>query len=89
MMSDLTEEEFKILCELVFLGNWLINSVRPPDTIIEKYDLLALKIQKLHSNLLSPQEKRAFDKDPYPFYLETLGLDVFIEDYDNEVLAEE
>lgn len=38
MRIDLTREQYTLLAELVYLGNWVVNGHRQPDELIEKYD---------------------------------------------------
>lgn len=81
MKLTLTKEQFEILSDLVFLGNWVVNSHRLPDDTIKKYETLSTQIQKLHERLLPPDEKDLYI-DIYDYYMK--HLKTYIDDYDNE-----
>ena len=46
MTIDLTEKEFRRLLDLVYIGNWILNSARGEDRF-EDYDLLQEKLFSL------------------------------------------
>ena len=46
MNIELTEKEFRLLLDLVYTGNWIMNSARGDDRI-EDYDNLQEKISQL------------------------------------------
>lgn len=82
MKIELTKEDIDILCDLVFLGDWLINSLRLPADHIEKYKKFSKKAERLHRHILSPEEQKHFDNDELQFYLDK--LENYIDEYDNE-----
>ena len=46
MTIDLTEKEFRRLLDLVYIGNWILNSTRGDDRF-EDYDLVQEKLFSL------------------------------------------
>jgi len=54
---ELTDKELDLLAEMVYLGNWVINSCRLPANILKEYELLFDKIADIY-------EKRKIDLEP-------------------------
>ena len=46
MQLDLTKKEFRRLLDMVYIGNWILNSTRGDDRIAD-YDDLESKLGKL------------------------------------------
>ena len=44
MNIELTNKEFRRLLDLVYIGNWILNSTRPEDDRIEDYDDIQEKL---------------------------------------------
>ena len=53
MQIELTEKEFRRLLDLVYIGNWILNSTRGDDRF-EDYDLLQEKLFALSSGAGMP-----------------------------------
>ena len=93
MNIDLTEKEFRFLLDLVYIGNWVLNSTREGDRI-EEYDKLEEQIFK-HCDeaglqaLVSRHDKHVSPSRAY----EEGGIHEAISDYEDavffEILAEE
>ena len=49
MNIELTEKEFRRLLDLVYVGNWILNSTRQEDDRFEDYDRLQEKLFALCS----------------------------------------
>ena len=47
---ELTNKEFRRLLDLVYIGNWILNSARPENDRIEDYDEIQEKIFTLCGN---------------------------------------
>lgn len=47
MKIELTNKEFRRLLDLVYIGNWVLNSTREEDDRIEEYDKLESKLFQL------------------------------------------
>lgn len=81
MKLEFTKEEINLLGDLVFLGNWIINSHRLTDVQIKEYETISAKIENLHNNLLSSEEKDLYI-DMSDYYMNRLSD--YIKDYDEE-----
>ena len=53
MQIDLTSKEFRLLLDLVYIGNWVLNSTRGEDRF-QDYDDLESKIFALSPALSEP-----------------------------------
>ncbi len=53
MQIDLTSKEFRLLLDLVYIGNWVLNSTRGEDRF-QEYDNLESKIFSLSPALSEP-----------------------------------
>ena len=53
MQIDLTKQEFRSLLDLVYIGNWVLNSIRGEDRF-QVYDDLESKLFALCPNLTQP-----------------------------------
>lgn len=93
MDIELTEKEFRRLLDLVYIGNWILNSTRGDDRF-EDYDLLQEKLFALCSNhgmrsLVQRWHGHIFPSQAY----EDGGIHEAIADYEDAVffniLAEE
>ena len=93
MTIELTEKEFRLLLDLVYTGNWIMNSARGDDRI-EDYDNLQEKIFALCAEhgmraLITKWYSHVF---PSPAY-ERGGIHEAIADYEDavffDILAEE
>lgn len=47
MTIELTNKEFRHLLDMVYIGNWVLNSTRPEDDRFEDYDVLESKLFSL------------------------------------------
>ena len=93
MNIELTEKEFRRLLDLVYIGNWILNSARGEDRF-EDYDLLQEKIFALCSSggmrsLIQTWQGHIFPSRAY----EDGGIHEAIADYEDaiffDILAEE
>ncbi len=93
MNIELTEKEFRRLLDLVYIGNWILNSTRGDDRF-EDYDLLQEKIFALCSqagmrSLVESWHGHIFPSRAY----EDGGIHEAIADYEDaiffDILAEE
>lgn len=93
MNIELTKKEFRHLLDLVYIGNWILNSVRGADRF-EEYDLLqekffALAAQAGMSELMQLYLGHVFPSRAY----EDGGIHDAIADYEDavffDILAEE
>ena len=93
MNIDLTEKEFRRLLDLVYIGNWILNSTRTTDRF-EDYDIVQEKIFSLCAkngmkSLIQLWHGHVFPSRAY----EDGGIHEAIMDYEDtvfyEILAEE
>ncbi len=93
MTIELTEKEFRRLLDLVYVGDWVLNSARGEDRF-EDYDLLQEKIFALCSgqgmrSLIETWQGHVFPSKAY----EEGGIHEAIADYEDavffDILAEE
>ncbi len=93
MNIDLTEKEFRRLLDLVYIGNWILNSTRTTDRF-EDYDIVQEKIFSLCSkngmkSLIQLWHGHVFPSRAY----EDGGIHEAIADYEDavffDILAEE
>ena len=93
MNIDLTEKEYRRLLDLVYIGNWILNSGRGTDRF-EDYDLLQEKLfaQCPHAGMRSLAESWEGHVFPSKAYTEG-GIHEAIADYEDavffDILAEE
>ena len=93
MRLDLTETEYRRLLDLVYIGNWIVNSVREHDRITE-YDDLESRIFSYCRKAGMPSLAETFDGVTYPSEAyEEGGIHEAIMDYEDtvffDILAEE
>ncbi len=93
MLIDLTEKEFRRLLDMVYIGNWILNSGRGDDRF-EDYDLLQEKLFALCAGqgmtaLIERWQGHIFPSRAY----EDGGIHEAIADYEDavffDILAEE
>ena len=92
MTIDLTEKEFRRLLDLVYIGNWILNSTRGDDRF-EDYDLVQEKLFSLCTqsmpSLIQRWQGHIFPSRAY----EDGGIHEAIADYEDavffDILAEE
>ena len=93
MNIELTDKEFRRLLDLVYIGNWILNSTREKDRF-EDYDILQEKLFALcarngMSALISRWQGHIFPSQAY----ENGGIHEAIADYEDavffDILAEE
>ena len=93
MNIELTSKEFRRLLDLVYIGNWILNSTRENDRF-EDYDLLEEKIFAMcksqgMKSLIQVHEGRIYPSHAYQHG----GIHEAIADYEDaiffEILAEE
>ena len=93
MQIELTEKEYRRLLDLVYIGNWILNSARGEDRF-EDYDLLQEKLFALcpHAGMRSLVENWQGHVFPSKAYTEG-GIHEAIADYEDavffDILAEE
>ncbi|MBE6966983.1 MAG: hypothetical protein E7444_00900 [Ruminococcaceae bacterium] len=93
MMIELTSKEFRRLLDLVYIGNWILNSTRGNDRF-EDYDLLEEKLFALCKSQGMKSLIQICDGHIYPSRAyEEGGIHEAIADYEDavffEILAEE
>lgn len=93
MDIELTKREFRHLLDLVYIGNWILNSVRGNDRF-EEYDLLQEKIFALAPQNGLPELARIYLGHIFPSQAyEDGGIHDAIADYEDavffDILAEE
>ena len=93
MTIDLTEKEFRRLLDLVYIGNWILNSARGEDRF-EDYDLLQEKLFSLCAGQGMPTLIQRWRGHIFPSRAyEDGGIHEAIADYENavffDILAEE
>lgn len=93
MTIDLTEKEFRRLLDMIYIGNWILNSCREDDRF-EDYDLLEEKLFSLcpeHGMRTLVQRWRGHSLPSRAF--EEGGIHEAIADYEDavffDILAEE
>ena len=93
MNIELTDKEFRRLLDLVYIGNWILNSTREKDRF-EDYDILQEKLFALCAKngmnaLISRWQGHIFPSSAY----ENGGIHEAIADYEDavffDILAEE
>ena len=93
MTIDLTEKEFRRLLDLVYIGNWILNSARGDDRF-EDYDLLQEKLFSLCAGQGMPALIQRWRGHIFPSRAyEDGGIHEAIADYEDavffDILAEE
>lgn len=86
MRVEFTEEQFRKLLDLAYLGNWMINSHRSGD-IIEAYDDLQSYLFQ-HCPRFGMEELLDHADESYPSVAYEEEVSVFIDEYDDETLWE-
>ena len=93
MTIDLTDKEFRRLLDLVYIGNWILNSARGDDRF-EDYDLLQEKLFSLCAGQGMPTLIQRWRGHIFPSRAyEDGGIHEAIADYEDavffDILAEE
>ena len=93
MQIELTDKEFRRLLDLVYVGNWILNSARGDDRF-EDYDLLQEKLFALSSGAGMPSLVQRWQGHIFPSRAyEEGGIHEAIADYEDavffDILAEE
>ncbi len=93
MTIDLTDKEFRRLLDLVYIGNWILNSTRGDDRF-EDYDLVQEKLFALCSGQGMPTLIQRWQGHIFPSRAyEDGGIHEAIADYEDavffDILAEE
>ena len=93
MQIELTEKEFRRLLDLVYVGNWILNSARGEDRF-EDYDLLQEKLFALSGSVGMPSLVQRWHGHIFPSNAyEEGGIHEAIADYEDavfyDILAEE
>lgn len=93
MNIELTKREFRHLLDLVYIGNWILNSVRGTDRF-EEYDLLHKKFFALAAKSGFPELTQSYMGYVFPSAAyEEGGIHDAIADYEDavffDILAEE
>ena len=86
MQITLTKEQYEKLMELVYLGNWMMNSYRG-DERIEEYDRTAEHLLSFapSSGLQDRVEFDEFEGRYFPSHKFDEDLKPFVDDYDDDV----
>ena len=85
MEIKLTKEQYEKLVDLVYLGNWMINSYRTDDRL-DEYDKVAEQVMA-HAPSCGLKDKVEFDEVEgrcYPTRKLDEELRGFVDDYDDE-----
>lgn len=93
MNIELTQKEFRLLLDMVYVGNWILNSTRGSDRI-EDYDQLQEKLFSLCGQAAMPSLVQVWRGRCYPSRAyEDGGIHEAIADYEDaiffDILAEE
>lgn len=93
MDIELTKREFRHLLDLVYIGNWILNSVRGNDRF-ENYDLLQEKLFAIAAQNGLPELAQSYLGHVFPSHAyEEGGIHDAIADYEDavffDILAEE
>ena len=93
MTIELTEKEFRRLLDMVYIGNWILNSCRDDDRF-EDYDALEEKLFSLCPERGMPSLSQRWRGHTYPSRaFEEGGIHEAIADYEDaiffDILAEE
>ena len=93
MNIDLTEKEFRRLLDMVYIGNWILNSTRTTDRF-EDYDLVQEKLFSLCAKNGMPSLVQTWHGHVFPSRAyEDGGIHEAIADYEDavffDILAEE
>ena len=93
MQIELTEKEFRRLLDLVYIGNWVLNSTRGDDRF-EDYDLVQEKLFALAGKAGMPSLVQRWQGHIFPSKAyEEGGIHEAIADYEDamffDILAEE
>ena len=93
MQIELTDKEFRRLLDLVYVGNWILNSTRGEDRF-EDYDLLQEKLFALSTGAGMPSLVQRWRGHIFPSKAyEEGGIHEAIADYEDamffDILAEE
>ncbi len=89
MKIELTENEYRLLLDFVFMANWMINSHRAGGrSDVEEYDMLLQKLYSIAKEMGCEQFVRA-DREtneysPTRYYEETTKAFELIEEYDDD-----
>ena len=93
MQIDLTKKEFRRLLDLVYIGNWILNSTRGDDRI-DDYDRVESKLFSLAAKTGMPELAEKWEGEIIPSRaFSEGGIHEAIMDYEDtvffEILAEE
>lgn len=93
MEIDLSRKEYRHILDLVYIGNWILNSIRGTDRFAE-YDLLQEKIFSHADKFGFPELSQSFMGHVFPSRAyEVGGIHDAIADYEDsiffDILAEE
>jgi len=72
-----TDKEFDLLIQTLFLGNWVINSCRPQEQLFEEYDILFDKITGAYEKSRPDSQKVKKDIDKYLYSLTEKHMDFY------------
>jgi len=83
---ELNKKDLKILAELSFIGDWMVNCVRLHDDRVKKYRRVCDVILKQYLNSLSEKEKGDVKtvEELHDYYMDELGE--YAEYYDEKTL---
>lgn len=86
MNIELTKGQYEKLVEMVYLGNWIINSIRAPDDIIKEYEE-AEQFFYSHSKKFGTSKQIKFDEgtgeyDPTNFLEDSMQS--FLDEYEDD-----
>jgi hypothetical protein len=87
---NLSDKEYKKLLDLVYLGNWMINSFKIDDQVEEYEDLEQLILSKASD--FNQQEYIFYDEDSEEYFTNRKfedEIDEYIQEYDNYTFWDE
>lgn len=91
MKIELSKEQYQCLVRLVMAGNWLINSHRAGDEILEEYEEMEQYILSLAKQFDAEDIVQCFEDDSKYYAVSGLEEEImeFSTEYDNNVFWDE
>lgn len=86
----LNEEEFDVLMQFVFVGNYVINGIREGETRIKKYDDVAEKLYRLQYEVVNKLSSEDAEENEYADLRDWAydSVHEYMDDYEKDVFRE-